>query len=122
MDRATIFTALTRRNALRVANGLPRLDLRVEYAHEVAVANQRDFQAFCDAYVADRDIIRQAVLAELRTKHGASFGQTMGGRWAIGALTQKRFAAFMAIQFGVPPRIDVPMKNTVAYGRGGTRV
>ena len=38
MDRAAIFTEITRRNALRREAGLPLLDVRQEFAHGVAVA------------------------------------------------------------------------------------
>jgi hypothetical protein len=103
MDKGTIFHDITRRNALRRAHGLPLLNIRDEYAREVAVAGQRDYQARCDKHAADREAIRQEVLAELRTQHGADFGQTMGGRWAIGAMTHRRFTAFMAAQHGAVP-------------------
>jgi hypothetical protein len=118
MDKGTIFHDITRRNALRRAHGLPLLNIRDEYAREVAVAGQRDYQARCDEHAADREAIRQEVLAELRTQHGADFGQTMGGRWAVGALTQKRFAAFIATQCGMRPEHAGAPQNTIVYGEG----
>jgi hypothetical protein len=45
MDKAAIFTDLTRRNALRKANGLPLLDIRAEYAHQKWIAKQRDYRS-----------------------------------------------------------------------------
>jgi hypothetical protein len=116
MDKAAIFTAILRRNKLRRENGLPTIDVRAEYVHEVAVAKQRDYHARCDEHAADREIIRKQVLAELRAQHGPGFGHTMGGRWAVGELTRKRFAAWMAIQFGVTLEHDGPTKNTITYG------
>ena len=45
MDKAAIFTDLTCRNALRKANGLPLLDLRAEYAHQIWIAKRREYWA-----------------------------------------------------------------------------
>ena len=116
MDKGTIFHDITWRNALRGAHGLPLLNIRDEYAREVAVAGQRDYQARCDEHAADREAIRQEVLAELRTQHGADFGQTMGGCWAVGAITHKRFTAFMAAQHGAVPEPAGASKNIITYG------
>jgi hypothetical protein len=63
LDKAAIFADVTRRNALRLANGLPPLHVPGEYAHQVAVANQREFRELCDAHITDREAIRQEVLA-----------------------------------------------------------
>jgi hypothetical protein len=32
--------------------------------------------------------------------HGGNFGPSMGGRWAVGELTRKRFKAFMELNYG----------------------
>jgi hypothetical protein len=53
VDKAAIFADVTRRNALRMANGLPPLHVPSEYAHEVTVAEQRDFRKLCDLHLAD---------------------------------------------------------------------
>jgi hypothetical protein len=82
MDKATIFSEVTRRNALRKANRLPPLDVPAEYAHQVAIAEQRDYQAACGAQAEEREAIRQQVLVELRAKHGVDFEHTMGGQSA----------------------------------------
>ena len=78
-DRAEIFTLVTKRNALRTANGLPPLDIRAEYDHKVAVAKQLDYRAFCDRHADEREAIRLEVPAELRLQHGSDFGTGMGG-------------------------------------------
>ena len=113
-DRAEIFTSVTKRNALRTANGLPRLDFHAEYAHQVAVAKQHDYQAFCDRHADQREAIRQEVLAELRLEHGPDFGTGMGGRWIVGRLTHRRFAAHIETKYGVYP--EASGRNEVVYG------
>jgi hypothetical protein len=114
-DRAEIFTSVTKRNALRTANGLPRLDFHAEYAHQVAVAKQHDYQAFCDRHADEREAIRQEVLAELRLEHGPDFGTGMGGRWMVGRLTHQRFMAYIAIKYGVAP--EGGTRNPIIYGQ-----
>jgi hypothetical protein len=116
MDRAAIFADVTRRNALRRANGLPPLEIRTEYEHQVAVAAQADFRAFCDRHAGEREAIRQAVLSELRVRYGADFGNTMGGRWAIGEFTRRRFKALMEIKQGAIREQTEPTRNLVIYG------
>jgi len=113
-DKAGIFTIITRRNALRIANGLPPLDVHAEYAHQVAVAKQRDYQAFCDRHVDEREAIRQEVLADLRLERGPDFGTGMGGRWLVGRLTHQRFAAHIAAKYGVYP--EATGRNPIIYG------
>jgi hypothetical protein len=118
MDKAAIFADLTRRNALRKANGLSPLDILAEYVRQVAVARQRDYRAASEEHAMEREGIRQQVLAELRAMHGANFGVTMGGRWAINTLTQTRFAALMAPLCGMRPEHAGAPKNTIVYGEG----
>jgi hypothetical protein len=116
MDKAAIFTAIVRRNALRRANGLPTIDVRAEYARQVALAIQQDYHARCEKHAAEREVIRLEALAELRAKHGTNFGHTMGGRWAIGELTRKRFKAFMELKYGTPRPEISPALNLVTFG------
>ncbi len=116
IDKAAIFHAITKRNALRRTHGLPPLDVAAEYRHEVLIAKQREHQARCDAHADDREAIRQEVLAELRAQHGASFGLSIGGRWAVGLLTRKRFEALMEMKYGA--RMEGPRwpRNAIIYG------
>jgi hypothetical protein len=113
-DRAEIFTLVTKRNALRTANGLPPLDIRAEYAHQVAIAKQRAYQSFCDRHADEREAIRQEVLAELRLEHGPDFGTGMGGRWMVGRLTNQRFTAHILAKYGVHP--EGGARNPIIYG------
>ncbi len=116
MDKSAIFSELTKRNALRQAHGLPSLDVRAEYDHAVAAAAEGDFQALCDAHAADREAIREEVLAEYRERFGPAFGYTMGGRWAVGEMARKRFAAFMADRYRMARPMTHVARNSVTYG------
>ena len=103
MDKAAIFTDLTCRNALRKAHGLPLLDIRAEYAHQIWIAKQRDYRAICDEHADEREAIRRQVLAEYRARPGADFGSGMGGRLVVGLRTNKRFAIHLGLRYGVWP-------------------
>jgi hypothetical protein len=116
MDKAEIYTAILWRNKLRRDNFLPVLDVRTEYLREVAIAGQRDYYARCNERADEREVIRLEVLAELRAKHGETFGNTMGGRWAVGHLTWKRFQAFMALKYGVQRPAPPATRHPLTYG------
>jgi hypothetical protein len=116
MDRAAIFAETTRRNALRRASGLPLLNIRVEFEHQVALAELQQYRAACDLYAEEKATIRQQVLAEFREKHGADFGHSMGGRWAVGEATRKRFDAAMAVKLGAAPESPAGARNKIVYG------
>lgn len=116
MDKAAIFTDLTRRNALRKANGLPPLDVHAEYEHEVSVARRRDYRSACDDHADEREAIRQQVIAGYQEKLGPQFGQTMGGRWAVGQLAHKRFATLMADKYAVSASDPAIGRHILTYG------
>jgi hypothetical protein len=120
MDKAAILAEILKRNALRRNNFLPTLDVRAEYARQVAVVSQQDYRARCAKHAADREVIRLEVLAELRAKHGQTFGSSMGGRWAVGELTRKRFEAFMKLNYGTPSPEISPAPNLVTFGERRT--
>src|SRR5271166_1435327 len=61
MDKGAIFSDLTRRNALRQANGLPTIDLHSKFRHEVAIAAEREFRALCARHADEREIVRNEV-------------------------------------------------------------
>jgi hypothetical protein len=44
----------------------------------------------------------------------------MGGRWAVGSLTQKRFTAYIAEKYGAPPGAIGSASGQVVYGTGST--
>jgi hypothetical protein len=103
VDKAAILSDIASRNALRQTHGLPLLDVSVEYARQVSVAQQRQYHTACDEHADEREAIRREVLMEYRTRYGADFGASMGGRWAIGHTTLMRFTTYMAEQHGVSP-------------------
>jgi hypothetical protein len=121
VDKAAIFTGLTKRNALRKEAGLPPLDIRAEMNHEVALAKFREVHAIASEHEDDRLMIQEQVTWDLRATHGQDFGRTMGGRWAIAYETEKRFRAHLQAVYGIetPP---LPVKNAIVYGEGASAV
>ena len=114
LDRAAIFTGLTRRTALRREAGLPLLDVRREFDHAVALARWDEYRAVCDAPADLRAAIEAEVVEELRRKTGRDHRLSVGGRWLIAARTRQRFEAAMArMGFHRPP---LPGKNLTIYG------
>ncbi len=114
MIKAAIFADVTRRNALRRANGLPPFDVHAQYAHEVAIAAQAEFRAFCDEHIADQAAIREQVLAELQAKHLGGPGPTMAEKWAVGREVRRRFIEQMTFIYGKVPEVEA--RNSVVYG------
>jgi hypothetical protein len=86
IDRAAIFTELTRRNVVRRQAKLPLLDMRDEFDRAVEYAC---WKAVCEKH-ADR--VRSEVLAELSETFGRE-PHSASGRWAVGILTLKRLRA-----------------------------
>jgi hypothetical protein len=115
LDKASIFTAITRRNALRLANGLPPLDVAAEYAHEVSVARQRDYRAFCELHAAEHATVRQQVLEELRETHGPDFGMKASEHWQVGVLARQRFDQLMTARYDMA-RPAMTGRNGVTCG------
>jgi hypothetical protein len=98
MDKAAIFTDLTCRNALR-----RRMATAARPAHQVWIGRLDEYWAACGEHADEREAIRCQVLAEFRAKYGADFPITSGGHWAVGLRTNKRFAAYMELRYGVFP-------------------
>ena len=119
MDKAAIFTELTRRNALRREAGLPLLDLREEFDHEVAVARWDEYQAVCDAHADLRAEIQAQVIEELQRSTGRDHRLSVGGRWLIAARTRERFEEAMAREGH--PRPSIPTRNLTIYGQDRRR-
>jgi hypothetical protein len=82
VDKAAIFTAILRRNKLRRDNGLPTRNIRAEYAHEVSVAQQREFQEFCERHADEREVIHQQAVKEFCAEHGPAASHTGAERWS----------------------------------------
>ncbi|TFZ54791.1 hypothetical protein E4V01_24590 [Methylorubrum sp. Q1] len=83
-DRGAILSAIFRRQALRREAQLPLLDVRAEYERAIEQARWR---AHVTTY---GEATRAQVLAELRAKHGPQFGSSVGGKWTLWLLLEKR--------------------------------
>ena len=116
LDKAAIFTEITRRNALRREAGLPLLDVRQEFEHAVAVARWDEYRAACDAHADLRAEIQAQVIEELQRSTGRDHRLSVGGRWLIAARTRERFEEAMA-RMGFR-RPSLPGKNLTIYGGG----
>jgi hypothetical protein len=116
MDKAAIFTAILRRNKLRRDNGLPTLDVRTEYAHEVSIAEQREFWEFCEQHADEREAIHQQAFAEFCAQHGPAASHTGAQRWMLRKLIRKRFEEVMARRFGIARPPSVAGRNPIIYG------
>lgn len=110
MNKGAIFSDLTRRNALRKANGLPTIDLHGEFRFEVAVAAAGEFRALCARHADEREIIRNEVVA-LRDVAV----MTMAERWEMGREVTRLFEARVARRYGV--RLpETAARHPVIYG------
>jgi hypothetical protein len=115
MDRAAIFAELTRRNALRKAAQLPLLDLRAELAFALGFEEQRAYAEDCKKYEDNRKRIMTEVLTELRLTRRADFPTSIGGRWMVQLLSDRRFQAFLEIEHGIV-KPAVISRHPVKYG------
>jgi len=78
MDRAAIFSAVIKRNALRRAHGLSPLDVQAEYLRQVEIAKQLDYQTLFEDRPFEREVIRQPVRM-LRTEPVGDAGEMTDG-------------------------------------------
>jgi hypothetical protein len=116
MDRAAIFTELTKRNALRKAAKLPLLDLRTEMALAVERDTHRDYVEQCQKYDHDRRRITEDVLTELRATRGQDFPTSMRGRILVEILSDQRFQSFLEVHHGI--RKPAPKsRHKIIYGQ-----
>jgi hypothetical protein len=83
IDKAAIFTAFTRRNAIRRQAQLPLLDTRDEFDRAVEFAR---WKVVCEEH---GDRVRREVITELNKAFGRE-PQSAGGRWAVNILMVKR--------------------------------
>jgi hypothetical protein len=113
MDRAAIFSAVIKRNALRRANGLPPLDVRSEYIRQVELAKQRDYQTLFEYRPADREVIRQPVLMGLRTKQDDDPGEITLGPNPIGKLDDPKDGITAPEVIWVRPRPTVAERHVI---------
>jgi hypothetical protein len=110
MDKGTIFSDLTRRNALRKANGLPTFDLHTEFRHEVAVAAEREFRALCARHADEREIVWNEVVASRDIAV-----MTMAERWEMGREVTRLFEARVARRYGLRLSETVT-RHPISYG------
>lgn len=61
-------------------NGLPTIDVRAEYARQVALASHQYYRARCDEHADEREVIRLEVLAKLRAARISETVLVDGGR------------------------------------------
>ena len=83
VNRASIFSELCRRNALRREAHLPLLNVPVEYVRLVDVAK---WSYIVEHHYAET---RAEVFAALRATRGHDFGNSAGGRWMIEIFTER---------------------------------
>ena len=83
IDQASIFSELCRRIALRREAHLPLLNVPVEYARLVDVAEW--------SYIVEHHYAatQAEVFAALRATRGPDFGNSAGGRWMIEIFTER---------------------------------
>jgi hypothetical protein len=115
VNRAAIFTELTKRNALRKMAKLPLLDLPVEMAVAVEREAQRVYAEQCKRYDDDRRRITEDVLTELRATRAPDFPTSMGGRLMVEILSDQRFQAFLEIEHGIRKRVP-RSRHPIVYG------
>jgi hypothetical protein len=86
MDRAAIFLDLCHRNKLRREARLPSLDLKSEYASEVAKAEGAKRRALFDQH---RAAVRAEILESMRKEWGPHWPADLGSRYHFGALVER---------------------------------
>lgn len=90
IDRAAIFEAILRRNALRREAGLPELPVRETYHRDVEYASWREYMREHGAR------IQSEVLARQWARYGTDWPTSGGGRTAYSCLVAKAMAESFA--------------------------
>jgi hypothetical protein len=88
-SRADLFTAATKRNALRREAGLPLLIIRDEIEKQQNVLDWKNFADICQQNEAVRDRIEARIRAELALKGFDCLSS--GGRMMLNIKVQKEF-------------------------------
>lgn len=110
MDKGAIFSDLTRRNALRKANGLPTFDLHAEFRREIALAAERELRALCVRHADEREIVRNEVVTSRNVA-----AMTMAERWEMGREVTRLFEARVARRYGVRLLETVVARHPIIY-------
>ena len=92
IDRAAIYEAILRRNALRHEAGLPELPVTDTYRQDFDYASWREYARQHGARV------RAEVLAQQRARYGADWPTSGGGWMAYSCLVAKALAKNFAVQ------------------------
>jgi hypothetical protein len=114
-SKADLFLAVSQRNALRRASGLPLLDMRAEMQAEHHRDLVRAYDTACRQHWSVYEQMKLDVLAEFR-RQMPGYGASAGGRWAIAAIAEQRFRSFLEVKGHVRP----PDPNLVRYGEDRT--
>jgi hypothetical protein len=93
VDKATIRADIRQRNALRKSALLPLLDEQTEFDHACTVIKDQRWHAFRESKQADRQRIRDEMLAGRRPPSGS-----IGG-WGFNMKVNKRFEALLRAQY-----------------------
>ena len=93
VDKATIRAEIRQRNALRRSALLPLLDEQKEFDHACAVIRAQRWHAFWESKQAERQRIREEMLAGRRPPSGS----LVGGDFNL--KINKRFEAFLRAQY-----------------------
>ena len=93
VDKATIRAEIRQRNALRKSALLPLLDEQKEFDHACTVIRAQRWHAFWESKQADRQCIREEMLAGRNPPSGYI------GWWGFHAGINKRFVAFLRAQY-----------------------
>ena len=80
INKAAIFEAILKRNALRRQAGLPEWPVRQTYDEDVRRASWRQHVE------QNHAVVRMQVLQEQRAKFGQDYPLSTGGAWAVNAL------------------------------------
>ena len=120
VDKAAILAEVVRRNALRKEAKLPEIDVDFEYRFACAEAEYEEYLQLCKQpqHAAARARCRERATAAYRKRRGPDaqpYG--LGGRYAIGRDTDRRFTRYMRRVLGRSPPLP-PVRHPTVYGGG----
>lgn len=100
MSEAEIREDVLARDALRRSSGLPHIDVEEEIRKAVReardAASRKYRQKQYEAHARDRELIRQAIIAEYRATGNSTFPNGWSGHYLLNTLVEMRFAQFLA--------------------------
>ncbi len=114
MDRAAIFTEITRQNALRRESGLPLWNVREQFEHRVAQIESRKYMEYRRTFKSLYERIEREVLDKRGFKDRDIKSLGSFARMGIGHETALIFEAELARMGIQKPKYSG--KNTISYG------